>query len=452
MLSGQQSFRRRITTEILAAVLKSEPAWKAISYDTPPNVLSLLRHCLAKDPAHRLHDIADARLELLEERAAEPAALRRRPALLCAGLVAGAALAFAAGAWWRGMRATPDIHWSGEQLGGSDVGWFANFTRRPVAGISVDGQRLDASCCVEAGLGQLDRLDARREKWLRWRTSAGRVDGAELYYNRFGKGPGGVYSVPLLGGEERLVVENAAHTLRGPGRQHHLRPGECRRRYQLHRYWPDTGRLQLLKGLLSGGGKQNFRMTPAGDRLVFLGEPADRPSDQEHLYALDLRTEKITRLAPDESITANFPFALAVTADGRSALYVSKAADLQCVVSVPMDGSSGIKTLFSITNIVGFLDAGSDGSVYSDVWERPGQIVRLAPSGGAVEQIASGPTDVSAAEAISLQDGRVAFTTRTAGRERLLVARSGRDPAPLVETDEETATPATPAGPGEVAL
>ena len=34
----------------------------------------LLRHCLAKDPKHRLHDIADARLEL-EDRSEERSTL-----------------------------------------------------------------------------------------------------------------------------------------------------------------------------------------------------------------------------------------------------------------------------------------------------------------------------------------------------------------------------------------
>ena len=102
MLCGKRVFDGESTTEILAAVLKSEPNWKALPSDTSPNVLRLIRQCLAKDPARRLHDIADARLELLEQRAAEPAASPRRAFGWWAGLASCAVLAFAAGSWWRG--------------------------------------------------------------------------------------------------------------------------------------------------------------------------------------------------------------------------------------------------------------------------------------------------------------------------------------------------------------
>ena len=56
---------------MLAAVVKDEPDWDALPFDTPPLVRSLLRRCLQKDPVRRLHDIADARIEI-QEAVAEP--------------------------------------------------------------------------------------------------------------------------------------------------------------------------------------------------------------------------------------------------------------------------------------------------------------------------------------------------------------------------------------------
>ncbi len=455
MFSGRKVFHGESTAEILAAVLKSEPDWKALPGDTPPNVLRLLRRCLAKEPTRRLHDIADARMELLEESAVEPAGrATSRPRALpwWAALAACTALAFAAGAWWRGMRTPPEIHWSGERLGGSAVAMGPR--------ISPDGQLLAFQAMVN-GITQVAVLKPASGNWtiLTHDEKTGFVgdigwsrDGAKLYYARVDSLGGAIYSVPVLGGDERLMVENGnLPQVAADGSLLFVRLN-AERRFQLQRYWPETGRTQALKVFIFRNGAPNFRVSPSGDRVLFLGTPADQPNEQDHLYALDLRTEKITRLAPGQTIAARYPLGLAVSGDGRSALFTSTAADLHVVVSVPMDGSPGMKTLFSLTNVIGFLDAGSDGSIYADVWERPGQVVRMTSTGGSVEQIGSGQADVAAPEAVPLQDGRVAFATRTAGRDRLLAAGSGKDPAPLVETQEETTTPVTPVGKSEVAF
>jgi Tol biopolymer transport system component len=71
MLSGKSPFGGDTMAEILSAVLRAEPDWSALPADTPPNVRSLLRRCLRKDRHRRLHDIADARIEI-EEAVHEP--------------------------------------------------------------------------------------------------------------------------------------------------------------------------------------------------------------------------------------------------------------------------------------------------------------------------------------------------------------------------------------------
>jgi serine/threonine protein kinase len=64
MLTGVAPFGRDTVTETAAAILEREPAWNTLPAATPAAVRRLLRRCLGKDPRRRLHDIADARIEL----------------------------------------------------------------------------------------------------------------------------------------------------------------------------------------------------------------------------------------------------------------------------------------------------------------------------------------------------------------------------------------------------
>jgi len=185
---------------------------------------------------------------------------------------------------------------------------------------------------------------------------------------------------------------------------------------------------------------------------VFVGSTIENPDAPPHLYVLDLRTEKVTRLAPGQSLPIIVPFPLAVSADSRSVLFSLNAGDLHRIVSVPIDGSAGVRTLFTQTTSTGFLDVASDGSIYADQWNRPRQVVRFPPSGGPVEQIGESLDDSPTYQAVALQDGRVVFTSQVAGRRRLLIAGLGKDPVPLLETQEETSTPAAPVGGGQLAF
>ncbi len=70
-LTGKRPFDGETTTDVIGAILHKEPDWGALPPDTPPTVQLLLRRCLAKDRNRRLHDIADARIEL-EQAIADP--------------------------------------------------------------------------------------------------------------------------------------------------------------------------------------------------------------------------------------------------------------------------------------------------------------------------------------------------------------------------------------------
>ncbi len=100
-LTGRQAFRGETVSDTLASILKSEPDWEALPAGAPGRVRALLRRCLQKEPKRRLHDLADARLEI-EDALGEPpegppapaAPPAGRSAVLwgIAGALAGAAL------------------------------------------------------------------------------------------------------------------------------------------------------------------------------------------------------------------------------------------------------------------------------------------------------------------------------------------------------------------------
>jgi len=72
MLTGSSAFGCETATDTLAAVVRAEPEWKSLPVDMPDSIRRLLVRCLQKDERRRLHDIADARIELEETMAAPP--------------------------------------------------------------------------------------------------------------------------------------------------------------------------------------------------------------------------------------------------------------------------------------------------------------------------------------------------------------------------------------------
>jgi serine/threonine protein kinase len=66
MLTGKRPFEGEDISETLAAVLRAEPDWTALSAATPEALRRLLRRCLAKDRRSRIADASIARIEIDE--------------------------------------------------------------------------------------------------------------------------------------------------------------------------------------------------------------------------------------------------------------------------------------------------------------------------------------------------------------------------------------------------
>jgi len=65
MLTAKACFAGDTVTDVLAAVVKTEPEWSGFR-PAIARLRELLQRCLTKDRKQRLHDIGDARLELEE--------------------------------------------------------------------------------------------------------------------------------------------------------------------------------------------------------------------------------------------------------------------------------------------------------------------------------------------------------------------------------------------------
>ncbi len=70
-LTGRGLFGGETVSDSLAAILRKDPDWSALPAETPAIVRRLLQRLLARDPARRMQDAGDVRLEL-EEAIADP--------------------------------------------------------------------------------------------------------------------------------------------------------------------------------------------------------------------------------------------------------------------------------------------------------------------------------------------------------------------------------------------
>ena len=106
-LTARSAFEGKTSTEVLAGVLKTDPDWRLLPDETPPNIRRLLCRCLQKDQKSRIRDSRDVRIEIEEaqnppatEGEASSAPLVRKRPLWIAAIVAIALLGGLA-LYWR---------------------------------------------------------------------------------------------------------------------------------------------------------------------------------------------------------------------------------------------------------------------------------------------------------------------------------------------------------------
>ena len=169
MLTGKRAFEGDDISDTLASVLKGEPDWNALPADVPPSIVTLLRHCLAKDPRARLGDISGALFVIRNhgafvQRVAQdpPPASRRRLTsrdLIVGAVAVSARAATSAAVGWRAKPGPPDpiVTRFGVSLPTGDI--FTNPGRNLLA-IAPDGRRYVFVAGSRLNVRAMDQLES----------------------------------------------------------------------------------------------------------------------------------------------------------------------------------------------------------------------------------------------------------------------------------------------------
>jgi len=202
LLTGRRAFAGDDVTDLIVAVMTTDPDWTALPSTTPPRIVELLKRCLKKSPRERVHDIADARLEIddaiAQVRTGAATRLRMpwRPVR-----VAAVAVAAAIATWAVFGRRSPDagsITLTNPRQVTSAQGaeWFPTWSPE---GSRVAYQDSDNSLWVTQLTGssvQLREL-AFYPSWS--------PDGTQIAFASFGSSAG-YFVMPALGGGARKIL------------------------------------------------------------------------------------------------------------------------------------------------------------------------------------------------------------------------------------------------------
>ena len=161
-------------------------------------------------------------------------------------------------------------------------------------------------------------------------------------------------------------------------------------RTQLTRVWPDTGRMQALPVDVTydPGFRPWIRVSANGRRVVVaLGRMYDTPGKRS-LIEVDVAAGTAHPIEVEGNPEIR---AVALSADGASAIAAVSANALTRIVRVPLDGRRVPEDLFTVTGDVWDLDVAATGAVDVNVADRSGEVVRFAPSGAEITTLARFP-------------------------------------------------------------
>ena len=203
LLTGKRAFAGETAAETIANVLEREPDWDALPPKTPSRVRDLLRHCLQKDAACRLGDIAVGRRAIEQVQRGS----NRWPLIAIAAATA-AMLAIAFGLWRNPAHPADRSNWV-------ELTNFPDSVAQPA--LSSDGRMLTfirgrSSFAGEIFVKKLPDGEARqlthdaRQKMM----PAFSPDGSRVAYTTLENFEWNTWIVPTRGGDPKLWLLNAA--------------------------------------------------------------------------------------------------------------------------------------------------------------------------------------------------------------------------------------------------
>ena len=354
----------------------------------------------------------------------------------------GAVAVLAAGAglgWWLRDRTVelPRL-WDGQLVLGPDTPVLA-------ARLAPDGQTL-AFVTPVGGTAQVAVMKPASGDWtlLTRRPDAGSVyrlawsaDGTRLYFDRVSDVPHGVFSVPAVGGEERLVLEGAQTPEALPDDGLLVLKTSAAGTFRIHRYEPSSGRATPVgPEILAESLGVPLRASPDGKEALFWGRIAGEGagSKPRQLWLLDLSGGSVRPVAPDLPIAPPFSF----SADGRTLVATLPVGDVHRIVALARDGTEATE-LLTLTTRPSSLALGPGGSTYVGLAENATDVLRFSAGGGVPERLGSARGAIASPG--FLDDGRLVLPALVAGRRRLLLRSPSGEARPLVDGSELTSAP-----------
>lgn len=487
LLTGRKAFERASAVQTLSAIIDEEPeALEALNPRVPAPLSWIVGRCLSKEPEERYAATRDLARELKQvrdnlgrltegvPRAATSATARvegaatvrttpvapSRPAttslstparvpeggahraarVLATALGVLALLAGGAGVgWWLRDRTTETAaSWGGDLV-------LGNTTQVLAARLSPDGQTL-AFVTPAGGVTQVAVMKPASGDWsaLTNRSDAGSIyrvawskDGTRIFFDRVTDVPHGIFSVPVVGGPERLVLEDAQSPETLPDGSLLVVRTSAQGALRIHRFFPETGLVSPLgPPIVAESMGLAIRSTPDGHRAIFWGRLAGEgeASRPRQLHVVDLATGTAHPVTTDLPVSPPF----AVTPDGRSFLATVAVGDLFRLVSVSFDGREAHGLLTVTTRPVN-ISTGPDGSYYVCLSENTLEVLRFPVAGGIPERL--GSARGGASSPAILPDGRALLPGLVAGRRRLLLRNLSGETRPLVDSADQTAPP-----------
>ncbi len=362
-------------------------------------------------------------------------------------VASASALLIATGAlFWQARRTPEQDLWSGTMLGGPAKAYAPR--------LSPDGHLLAFLAFVDH-LPQLGVMKPNGNSWTVLTTdrehgyiatAAWALDGSKIYFDRIWGDPIGIYSVPPLGGESRLVLDQASGPAPLPDGSLIVVKMTDKGDNQLFHFWPETGKLEALPAYLQNWSDipPMLRAFPDGKELLYFGTTGNDRLQSARMLVFDLSSRRVRELAPGLRVDPRSDgwSPLAVAPDGQSVYLLSKAADAERLEEVPRKPGRKPSALLSFPDSaapVG-MDAARDGSLYLDLFRDQFVLLRVNASGGTSEEFGLPTSDFLT---MVSPGGDVLFMQAGWGRLRLAAVRPGEEPRVLVETTEDTTPPAT---------
>ena len=290
LVTGRRPFQRDSAAETMAAIIREEA--EPLPSEIAAPVRWTIERCLAKDPEQRYDSTRDLYRELrqirdgLSKTLSLPAASwavaprSRRSWWQLPALVIAVVLAGLLGSWFGQRRGSDAPHWAGVRLSGPAVALSPR--------VSPDGQMLALVARVNRQT-QLAIMKADGGSWnvLTHDANKGSVtsvswarDGSHLFFDRFWERPAGVYSIPQLGGEPILLLEDAWAPQALPDGSLVVLKRTLHGNDQAFHFWPDSGRSEPLAAYLDiFDVGPPLRAFADGKEIAYIGAPKKQASN-----------------------------------------------------------------------------------------------------------------------------------------------------------------------------